>query len=87
MIEKREEENEEREKEEILTKLDVIGNGGWFLWKIFFLCAIPSIFNGLHLTSYIYLAEVPVHWCHVTELSESNWTDEQIRMISSPVGR
>uniref|UniRef100_A0A1S4N1W3 Major facilitator superfamily (MFS) profile domain-containing protein n=1 Tax=Pediculus humanus subsp. corporis TaxID=121224 RepID=A0A1S4N1W3_PEDHC len=86
MIEKREEENEEREKEEILTKLDVIGNGGWFLWKIFFLCTIPSIFNGLHLTSYIYLAEVPVHWCHVTELSESNWTDEQIRMISSPVG-
>lgn len=73
-----------KNNEELLNKLDVIGHGGWFLWKIFLLCMIPSILNGLNLTSYVYLAEVPQYWCSVPELSKANWTDEEIRLVSSP---
>lgn len=76
--------NRGKNDEDLLNKLDVIGHGGWFLWKIFLLCMIPSILNGLNLTSYVYLAEVPQYWCSVPELSKANWTDEEIRLVSSP---
>ncbi|KAK6621085.1 hypothetical protein RUM43_011391 [Polyplax serrata] len=84
MTEKKEESGDEAD--ELLERLEVIGNGGWFLWKIFLLCTIPSILNGLNLTSYVYLAEVPTHWCDIPALESSNWTEEQIRLISSSGG-
>lgn len=79
--------NRGKNNDELLHKLDVIGHGGWFLCKIFLLCMIPSILNGLNLTSYVYLAEVPEYWCEIPELKATNWTDQEIRVISSPGGR
>ncbi|KAL0266868.1 UNVERIFIED_CONTAM: hypothetical protein PYX00_009302 [Menopon gallinae] len=73
-------------EDELLMKLEEISHRGWFLWKIFLFCTIPSILNGLNLTSYIYLAEVPQHWCSVPELKSANWTEEEIRNVSSPGG-
>ncbi|XP_046431975.1 organic cation transporter protein isoform X1 [Neodiprion fabricii] len=71
------------EKDELEYALDKLGEGSKLLWLVFALTATPTLFNGLHATSYVFLAEVPTHWCAVPELSAANWTDSQIKNISS----
>ncbi|XP_078050216.1 organic cation transporter protein [Augochlora pura] len=66
----------------LFTELDKLGNGSRFLWKIFTFTLIPTIFNGMHSMSYIFIAEVPDHWCDVPVLTVP-WTQEQKRNISS----
>lgn len=58
-------------------------NGWWLLW-IFFLTSTPGIFNSMHITSYVFLGGDPSFWCNVPVLRSANWTNEQIRNISSP---
>ncbi|KAG7208609.1 hypothetical protein KM043_014817 [Ampulex compressa] len=65
---------------ELVSKL---GQGSGLLWTIFIFTITPTIFNGMHSMSYIFIAEVPSHWCSIPELAAANWTDEQIRNISS----
>ncbi|KAK2580809.1 hypothetical protein KPH14_011543 [Odynerus spinipes] len=69
--------------EPLLTALDKLGEGSTFLWIIFILTTIPTLFNGMHSMAYIFIAEVPNHWCSIPILTSANWTDEQIRNISS----
>ncbi|XP_012262132.2 organic cation transporter protein isoform X2 [Athalia rosae] len=71
------------QKDELVTALDKLGEGSKLLWLVFALTATPTLFNGLHATSYVFLAEVPTHWCAVPQLTMANWTDVQIRNISS----
>nr|XP_033335438.1 organic cation transporter protein [Megalopta genalis]XP_033335439.1 organic cation transporter protein [Megalopta genalis]XP_033335441.1 organic cation transporter protein [Megalopta genalis]XP_033335442.1 organic cation transporter protein [Megalopta genalis]XP_033335443.1 organic cation transporter protein [Megalopta genalis] len=66
----------------LLMELDKLGNGSQFLWMIFIFTLIPTIFNGMYSMSYIFIAEVPDHWCKLPELNVS-WTNEQERNISS----
>ncbi|CAL7951878.1 unnamed protein product [Xylocopa violacea] len=67
----------------LLEALDKLGRGSNFLWIIFIFTLTPTIFNGMHSMSYIFIAEVPTHWCAVPSLTAANWTDEEIRNISS----
>lgn len=80
-------EEEKREKEDLLEQLEVIGDSPRYLWKLFLLCMVPSILNGLNVTSYVYLTDVPTHWCRVPELDNTTWSIDQILQISSPAGR
>ncbi|XP_076277681.1 organic cation transporter protein [Lasioglossum baleicum] len=67
----------------LLVELDKLGSGSNFLWIIFIFTLTPTIFNGMHSMSYIFIAEVPTHWCAVPSLTAANWTREEIRNISS----
>ncbi|XP_029041767.1 organic cation transporter protein [Osmia bicornis bicornis] len=67
----------------LLEDLDKLGCGSNFLWMIFIFTLTPTIFNGMHSMSYIFIADVPPHWCSVPTLTAANWTDEEIRNISS----
>lgn len=69
--------------EPLLTALDKLGEGSTFLWMIFILTTIPTLFNGMHSMAYIFIAEIPNHWCSIPVLKSANWTDEQIKNISS----
>ncbi|XP_011505904.1 PREDICTED: organic cation transporter protein-like [Ceratosolen solmsi marchali] len=67
-----------------LTKaLDKLGEGSPFLWMVFFFTMFPTIFAGMHSNTYIFIAQIPIHWCAVPELTKANWTSDQIRNISS----
>ncbi|XP_014606015.1 PREDICTED: organic cation transporter protein-like [Polistes canadensis] len=70
-------------KEQLLTALNKLGEGSTFLYMIFILTTIPTIFNGMHSMAYIFIAEIPVHWCSISILTSANWTNDQIRNISS----
>ncbi|OXU21339.1 hypothetical protein TSAR_002331 [Trichomalopsis sarcophagae] len=67
----------------LTTALDKLGQGSGFLWMIFFFLMFPTIFSGMHSNTYIFIAEIPSHWCAVPELTQANWTAEQIRNISA----
>lgn len=70
-------------KELILVQLSKIGKSRVYLWTMVLLCLTPSIFNGFHASSYIFLTENPDEfWCMIPELS--NLTREEIQEISSP---
>lgn len=72
------------DRELILNKLEQLGNGSRWLWMTFFLCLTPSILNGFHTSSYVFLGQMPDdYWCAIPELERSNWTVEQMRNISS----
>ncbi|CAB0037967.1 unnamed protein product [Trichogramma brassicae] len=77
-----EEEDEEEEEDPLTKALDKLGEGSGFLWMIFFFTMLPPIFAGMHSNTYIFMAEVPRHWCEVGELRAANWTTEQIQRIS-----
>lgn len=42
----------------LLEALDKLGCGSNFLWIIFIFTLTPTIFNGMHSMSYIFIAEV-----------------------------
>ncbi|XP_014260538.1 organic cation transporter protein isoform X1 [Cimex lectularius] len=63
--------------------LDEKSKNFWWILSLFLLTSSPGILNSMHITSYVFLADNPVVWCHVPELTNSNWTSEQIRNISS----
>lgn len=71
------------QREPLLNALEKLGEGSNFLYLIFILTTIPTLFNGMHSMAYIFIAEVPNHWCSIPILTSANWTDEQIRNISS----
>lgn len=54
-----------------------------FCRKLFFLCVTPNILNGFHVSSYVFLGQPKDFWCSVPDLTNSSWTDDQIRAISS----
>ncbi|XP_074104422.1 organic cation transporter protein-like [Cotesia typhae] len=67
----------------LLQAIDELGRGSKLLWIVFLLNVINSIVNALHTMSYIFIAEIPEHWCHIPELLDANWTSEQIQNISA----
>jgi len=76
-----------KEDAELLEELEVLGDSPWYLTKLFILCMVPSILNGLNVTSYVFLTDVPGHWCSVPELQNTSWSLEQKLNLSSPKGR
>lgn len=72
-------------RELILNKLEHLGNGSRWLWITFFMCLTPSILNGFHTSSYVFIGQMPDdYWCAIPELQHANWTLEQMRIFSSP---
>lgn len=52
--------------------------------KLFFLCVTPNILNGFHVSSYVFLGQLPTeHWCVIPELMSSNYSMNQMRNLSS----
>ncbi|XP_044583277.1 organic cation transporter-like protein isoform X1 [Cotesia glomerata] len=76
-------ENETKKVEEmcLLQILDKLGQGSKLLWIVFVVSIITSLVNGLHSMSYIFIAEIPEHWCSIPELQKSNWSAKQIKNI------
>lgn len=74
----------------LLEALDKLGCGSNFLWIIFIFTLTPTIFNGMHSMSYIFIAEV-----RLTRLSMNGILDIfidldflfkiEIRNISVPI--
>lgn len=74
----------------LLEALDKLGCGSNFLWIIFIFTLTPTIFNGMHSMSYIFIAEV-----RLTRLSMNGTLDIfidldflfkiEIRNISVPI--
>ncbi|XP_031618292.1 organic cation transporter protein isoform X1 [Contarinia nasturtii] len=76
--------NESNLKTTVDDELTKIGNGGPWVWKLFFLCVTPNILNGFHVSSYVFLGQPPKdYWCDINELKNSNFSDHQKRTISS----
>lgn len=72
-------------RELILNKLEQLGSGSRWIWMTFILCLTPSILNGFHTSSYVFLGQMPEDfWCAIPELEQGDWTLEQMRNISSP---
>ncbi|CAG5107093.1 Similar to Orct: Organic cation transporter protein (Drosophila melanogaster) [Cotesia congregata] len=78
-------ENEKNKIQEkyLLQAIDELGKGSKLVWIAFFLSVTNSIVIALHTMSYIFLVEIPEHWCHIPELLDANWTNEQIQNISA----
>ncbi|XP_022199654.2 organic cation transporter protein isoform X3 [Nilaparvata lugens] len=75
----------ERETSAVEAALDRVGShSSWWLWGVFALTTLPGAFNAMHIMSYVFLTDVPPHWCQVSQLQAANWTQEQIRNVSSP---
>ncbi|KAH0568650.1 organic cation transporter protein-like [Cotesia glomerata] len=66
----------------ILQDLDDLEQGSKLIWIVLFVSISVSLLNGFHTMSYIFVAEVPEHWCSIPELEKFNWTAEQIKNIS-----
>ncbi|XP_057338045.1 organic cation transporter protein-like isoform X2 [Microplitis mediator] len=66
----------------ILQALDELGQSSQLLWIVLFASILVSLINGLNTMSYIFIAEVPHYWCAIPELTNVNWTDDQIKNIS-----
>uniref|UniRef100_A0A182QZY2 Major facilitator superfamily (MFS) profile domain-containing protein n=1 Tax=Anopheles farauti TaxID=69004 RepID=A0A182QZY2_9DIPT len=74
-------------KQTILDGLEKKGDRGLWLWVMFILCLTPNILNGFHVSSYVFLGQLPKnYYCMVPELLEAGWSHEEIRNITSPSG-
>ncbi|ODM93122.1 Solute carrier family 22 member 3 [Orchesella cincta] len=63
---------------------DLVGGNGLFQWRLLFIVSLQLIVLTWHHIGYAFLGSVPDHWCSIDELKESNWTLEQIKLISIP---
>ncbi|XP_058057434.1 organic cation transporter protein [Anopheles bellator] len=74
-------------KQTILDGLEKKGDGSLWLWVLFILCLTPNILNGFHVSSYVFLGQLPKnYYCMVPRLLESGWSHEEIRNITAPSG-
>uniref|UniRef100_A0A182X1Z4 Major facilitator superfamily (MFS) profile domain-containing protein n=1 Tax=Anopheles quadriannulatus TaxID=34691 RepID=A0A182X1Z4_ANOQN len=74
-------------KQTILDGLEKKGDRGLWLWVLFILCLTPNILNGFHVSSYVFLGQLPKnYYCMVPELLQAGWSHEEIRNITSPTG-
>lgn len=70
-------------KELILIQLEALGKSRSYIWFMILICLTPSIFNGFHASSYIFLTHMPDdYWCTTAELG--NLTATEIRAITLP---
>ncbi|XP_075234003.1 organic cation transporter protein-like isoform X2 [Lycorma delicatula] len=75
----------EQDKAAFESAVDSVGSkSSWWLWSIFALTTIPGMFNAMHIMSYVFLIDIPPHWCKVPQLINANWTEQQIREVSTP---
>nr|XP_029716263.1 LOW QUALITY PROTEIN: organic cation transporter protein [Aedes albopictus] len=71
-------------KQIVLDGLEKKGDRGLWLWVLFILCLTPNILNGFHVSSYVFLGQMPEnYYCTVPSLVERGWTHEEIRNIST----
>lgn len=71
-------------EDEVNEELDRLGEGGRWVWTMFFLATLPNILNGFHVSSYVFLGEMPDnYWCDIPVLSNASWTQDQILHIST----
>ncbi|XP_044591392.1 organic cation transporter protein-like [Cotesia glomerata] len=77
------EENKKVQEKCLLQTIDELGRGSKLLWIAFFVSAISSLLKSLHTMSYVFIAEIPEHWCHIPELLDANWTATQAQNIST----
>ncbi|XP_066991264.1 organic cation transporter protein isoform X2 [Anabrus simplex] len=63
--------------------LEQIGGPTWWMWMVFLMASTPGVFNIWALTSYVFLSGELDHWCQIPELKAANWTDAQIRNITT----
>lgn len=74
-------------KQVILDGLEKKSNGSMWLWLMFILCLTPNILNGFHVSSYVFLSQMPSnYYCVMPELLANGWTHDEIRNISTVDG-
>ncbi|CAD6232051.1 GSCOCG00001720001-RA-CDS [Cotesia congregata] len=77
------EENDKIKEKCLLRVLDELGESSKLLWIVFITSIIAPFLNGMHSMSYVFISEIPEHWCSIKELQKSNWTIEEIKNIST----
>ncbi|XP_055585439.1 organic cation transporter protein [Uranotaenia lowii] len=71
-------------KQIVLDGLEKKGDRGSWLWILFILCLTPNILNGFHVSSYVFLGQMPQnYYCVVPELLQKGWSHDEIRNIST----
>lgn len=74
-------------KQIVLDGLEKKGDRGLWLWVLFILCLTPNILNGFHVSSYVFLGQMPEnYYCVVPSLLQRGWSHEEIRNISTAGG-
>lgn len=74
-------------KQIVLDGLEKKGDRGLWLWVLFILCLTPNILNGFHVSSYVFLGQMPEnYYCVVPSLLQRGWTHDEIRNISTDGG-
>ncbi|XP_065072547.1 organic cation transporter protein [Ochlerotatus camptorhynchus] len=74
-------------KQIVLDGLEKKGDRGVWLWVLFILCLTPNILNGFHVSSYVFLGQMPDnYYCVVPDLLQRGWTHDEIRNISTVGG-
>ncbi|CAD6232049.1 GSCOCG00001719001-RA-CDS [Cotesia congregata] len=76
------EENKKIKEKCLLRVLDELGEGSKLLWMVFTASILAPLISGIHSMSYVFVSEIPEHWCSIKELQKSNWTAEEIKNIS-----
>ncbi|ODM90293.1 Solute carrier family 22 member 24 [Orchesella cincta] len=62
----------------------LVGGSGRFQWYCIVLCSIQLLMMTWNHMGYIFIGAVPKHWCHVSELANSSWSEDQVKNISIP---
>lgn len=71
-------------EEEVNDELDRLGQGGRWVWTLFFIATLPNILNGFHVSSYVFLSKMPDnYWCSIAALGNTSWTPEERLRIST----
>ncbi|XP_055630552.1 organic cation transporter protein isoform X2 [Toxorhynchites rutilus septentrionalis] len=74
-------------RQTVVDALEEKGDRGLWLWTLFILCLTPNILNGFHVSSYVFLGQLPEnYYCVVPNLLQSGWTHDEIRNISTNSG-
>lgn len=71
-------------EDEVNDELDRLGQGGRWVWTLFFISTLPNILNGFHVSSYVFLGKMPdSYWCGIPALTNTSWTHEELIHIST----
>ncbi|KAH0568644.1 hypothetical protein KQX54_021332 [Cotesia glomerata] len=66
----------------LLQAVDELGQGSSLVWIVFIINLFTLQLFGLNSMAYVFIAEIPEFRCFIPELSDANWTTDQINEIS-----
>ncbi|CAL8128173.1 unnamed protein product [Orchesella dallaii] len=66
------------------TAFKLVGGSGRFQMLAMVISSLQLLLMTWNHMGYIFIGAVPKHWCHIPELVNSGWSEEQVKNISIP---